>query len=221
MQKYKKYLFFIFLCCIFYFYGCFWVCFGRLKIATFKAGSLQPLRAVCFCSRHKRREQIYYFAGWCLLVSLLEVVTCIPLTLCLLVRVSRVLVGSGYLHTLNLVSLVRVSLLFVCLVVRPGWKWLPAYLGVRVLGSCALCPGWKWLPAYLEPCALLVRVSLWFVLVGSGYLHALNLVSLVRVSLCPGWKWLPAYLEPCVLGSCLAGSCALWFVLVGVVTCMP
>ena len=48
-----------------------------------------------------------------------------------------------------------------------------------------MCPGWKWLPAYLEPRvlvrALLVRVVR--VLVGSGYLHALNLVSLVGVSL--------------------------------------
>ena len=52
--------------------------------------------------------------------------------------------------------------------------------------------GWKWLPARLEPCALLVRVSLCLlvgVLVGSGYLHALNLVPagscllVVRVSL--------------------------------------
>ena len=64
-----------------------------------------------------------------------------------------------------------------------------------------MCPGWKWLPAYLEPRvlvrALLVRVVR--VLVGSGYLHALNLVSLVRVSLL-------------VRVAC---------VLVGVVTCMP
>jgi len=44
--------------------------------------------------------------------------------------------------------------------------------------------GWKWLPACLEPyacwfvspCALLVGVSLWLVLVGSDYLHALNLM---------------------------------------------
>ena len=66
-----------------------------------------------------------------------------------------VLIGSGYLHALNLVSLVR------ALLVRAGWKWLPAYLEPRVLVR-----------------ALLVRV-----LVGSGYLHALNLVSLVGVSL--------------------------------------
>ena len=90
-------------------------------------------------------------------------------------------------------------------------------------------------------CALLVRVSLWFVLVGSGYLHALNLVSLVRAGWCPGWKWLPACLETRVLGSCallvragwkwlpaclepriLVAWCALLVrVLVGVVTCMP
>ena len=69
----------------------------------------------------------------------------------------------------------------------PWLVWLPAYLEPRVPGSCVLgsCPGW------------------------CGYLHALNLVSLVRVSLvrallvcvvrvvgvpwfvCPGWKWLP------------------------------
>ena len=55
----------------------------------------------------------------------------------------------------------------------------------------------------------------WFVLVGSGYLDTLNLVSLVGVlgrfvvgvplvnvpcSSCPGWKWLPA---------CLGGWCVL------------
>ena len=58
------------------------------------------------------------------------------------------------------------------------------------------------------------------VLVGSGYLHALNLVSLlvgvslVRVS----WLvWLPAYLEPRAL---LVGV-SLVCVLVGVVTCIP
>ena len=68
-----------------------------------------------------------------------------------------VLVGSGYLHTLKLVSLVGV-------------------VGVaRVLvGS-----------GYLHALKLvsLVRVPCWFVLVGSGYLHALKLVSLVGVSL--------------------------------------
>ena len=61
-----------------------------------------------------------------------------------------VLVGSGYLHTLNLVSLIGVSWLV----------WLPAYLEPRALLVCA---GWKWLPTCLEPCVLvgvsLVRVS--------------------------------------------------------------
>ena len=71
-----------------------------------------------------------------------------------------------YLHALNLVSLVRVSLL-----VGAGWC---GYLHALNLVS-------------------LVGVSLVRVLVGSGYLHALNLVSLlVRVSLVrvvrAGWK---------------------------------
>ena len=78
------------------------------------------------------------------------------------------LVGSGYLHALNLVSLlVGVSL------VRAGW--------------CALLVG----SGYLHALNLvsLVRVPCWFVLVGSGYLHTLNLVSLVGVpGSCPGWK---------------------------------
>ena len=97
----------------------------------------------------------------------------------------RVLIGSGYLHALNLVSLVRAGscALLVRVVRVPGWKWLPAYLEPRVPGSCGSYPGWKWLPAYLEPCvlgwcALLVRI-----LIGSDYLHALNLVSLVRALL--------------------------------------
>ena len=73
-----------------------------------------------------------------------------------------------------------------CWFVCPGWKWLPAYLEPRVPGSCVLA-GW---------CALLVRAG-W-----CGYLHALNLVSLVRAGSCallvrallvrvarvPGWK---------------------------------
>ena len=58
-----------------------------------------------------------------------------------------VLVGSGYLHTLNLVSLIGVSWLV----------WLPTYLEPRVLAGWCV-PGWC-------------------VLVGSDYLHALNLVS--------------------------------------------
>ena len=94
-------------------------------------------------------------AGWC----------------ALLVRVVRVLVGSGYLHALNLVSLVGVSLVGVVGV--PWFVWF-------------VCPWLVWLPACLEPCVL---GSCWFVcLAGScpgwcGYLHALNLVSLVGVSL--------------------------------------
>ena len=126
-----------------------------------------------------------------------------------------VLVGSDYLHTLNLVSLVGVSLVRA-LLACPGWKWLPACLEPRVLAGWCV-PGSCWFvslvgSSYLHalnlvPCwfvfalcfagnffrprkarALLVRV-----LVGSGYLHALNLVSLVGVSLvragwCAGWK---------------------------------
>ena len=80
---------------------------------------------------------------------------------------SCVLVGSGYLEPRVLGSCVLVRALLVR-VVRAGWKWLPICLKPRVPGSC---PGW------------------------CGYLHALNLVSLVRV-----------------LG---------WCVLVGVVTCIP
>ena len=181
----------------------------RLQVVTFKAGSLQPLRAVCFCSRHKRREQIYFLlgggpgscvlvrAGWCALVRVLLV---------------RVLGWCGYLHALNLVSLVRVFLVragWCALLVCAGWfvslvgscpwlVWLPACLEPRVLGWCVLagsCPGWC---DYLHTLNLvsLVRVPCWFVSLvrallvraGScpgwcGYLHALNLVSLVRVSL--------------------------------------
>ena len=80
----------------------------------------------------------------------------------------RVLVGSGYLHTLNLVSLIGVSWLVwlpACLEPRAllfcaGWKWLPTCREPRALLVCA---GWKWLPTCLEPCVLvgvsLVRVS--------------------------------------------------------------
>ena len=94
------------------------------------------------------------------------------------------------------------------------------------------CPWLVWLPAYLEPC-----VPGSCVLVGSGYLHALNLVSLVRVSLVgvslvrAGWCALLVRVVRVLVGSgylhalnlvCLAGSCPGWFVsLVGVVTCMP
>ena len=69
------------------------------------------------------------------------------------------LVGSDYLHTLNLV---------------------PA-------GLCVLVVGVLVGSGYLH--TLLVGVSLWLVLVGSGYLHTLNLVPagscllVVRVSL--------------------------------------
>ena len=122
--------------------------------------------------------------GWCGYLHALNLVS--------LVRAGSCPGWCGYLHALNLVSLVRVSLVGVSLV-RAGW------------------------------CALLVRVVR--VLVGSGYLHTLNLVSLVGVSLVRvSWLvWLPARLEPCVLGSCALLVRVLgWFVsLVGVVTCMP
>ena len=50
------------------------------------------------------------------------------------------------------------------------------YLGACVLvGVFLIGVGWKWLPGYLEPCALVVGVSLVGVL-GGGYLHALELV---------------------------------------------
>ena len=113
MQKYKKYLFFIFLCCIFILSV---VC--RLQVATFKAGSLQPLRAVCFCSRHKRREQIYF-----LLVGVPGSCWLVWLPACL---ETRVLVGVSW---------------FVWLV---SWLvWLPACLETRVPGWCVLVrAGW-------------------------------------------------------------------------------
>ena len=108
------------------------------------------------------------------------------------------LVGSDYLHTLNLVPCWLVSPR--ALLVRAGWKWLPACLETRVPGSCVLVP-------------------CWFVLVGSDYLHALKLVPagwcLLVVRAC--WKWLPARLEPCacwLVSPC--GSC-----LLEVITCMP
>ena len=75
---------------------------------------------------------------------------CIPGSCALLVRI---LIGSGYLHTLNLVSLVRVSLL------------------VGVLG---------WFD-YLHTLNLVSLVRVARILVGSGYLHTLNLVCLVGV----------------------------------------
>ena len=111
----------------------------------------------------------------------------------------RVLVGGGYLHALNLVSLVR------ALVV--GW-WL----------EVVTCMPWS---LCLGACALEL-VPWWFVL-GGGYLHTLVVRALVVVTCMPwslflglcvpdwcAWKWLPAYLGACVLGSCLAGSCPGW-----------
>ena len=123
-----------------------------------------------------------------------------------------VLVGSGYLHALELVPW-----WLVCLV--GSWLACPLlmYLGARAL---VVRVGWKWLPACLEPCALLVGVSLvgvlgggylhalelvpwWFVLVGSGYLHALVVgVSLCTLVVCP---WLV-----CLVGSWLVVTCMPW-----------
>ena len=89
----------------------------------------------------------------------------------------------GYLHTLKLVSLVRVSWLV----------WLPAYLEPRALlvrVACVLVGS-----GYLHALNLVPCWFVWFVLVESGYLHTLNLVSLVGVSLvrvpcgwCACWK---------------------------------
>ena len=107
---------------------------------------------------------------------------------------------------------------FVC----PWLVWLPACLEPCVPGSC---PGWcvpgscgwctllVWLPACLEP-RVPGSCALWFVLVGSDYLHTLNLVP---TGSCALWfvswlVWLPACLEPRAL---------LVRALVGVVTCMP
>ena len=118
--------------------------------------------------------------------------------------------------------------------VRAGWKWLPAYLEPCVPGSC---PWLVWLPACLEPCipgscvlgwcgylhalnlVSLVGVSLVRVLVGSGYLHALNLVSLVRVSLLVRVLVGSDYLHTLNLVSLV--RVLGWCFLVGVVTCMP
>ena len=116
--------------------------------------------------------------GWCGYLHALNLVSLVGVS-----WLVRVLVGSRYLHALNLVSLVRVvGVLGWC----PGWKWLPTYLEPRVLGWCVLvgsCPWLVWLPACLEPCILG-----WCVLGWCGYLHALNLVSLVGVSLVrAGW----------------------------------
>jgi len=112
----------------------------------------------------------------------------------------------GYLHTLKLVSLVRVSWLV----------WLPAYLEPRALLVCAgwsgylhalnlvswlVCPwfvSWLvWLPACLEPRALLVRVLVgvvtcmpwtscpWFV--PCWFVSWLEVVTCIPWTLCPGW----------------------------------
>ena len=136
------------------------------------------------------------------------------------------LVVGGYLCTLELVScwLVLGRFVVTCMpwsLCLGGWCWLEVVTctpwSLCLAGSC---PWLVWLPACLEPRALLVRV-----LVGGGYLHALNLVSLVCAlvvgwwlevvtcmpwSLCLGacalvvraWWWLPAYLG----GSCLGGG---------------
>ena len=155
-----------------------------------------------------------------------------------------VLVGSGYLHALNLVPCWLVCPCGWCvLVVRACWKWLPACLETRaLLVGVSLCvfvgsgylhtlnlvpcwfvswlvrAGWKWLPTCLETRAC------WFVLVGSGYLHTLKLVPAGSCVLVPCWFVLvgSGYLHTLKLvpaGSCVLVPC--WFVLVGVVTCMP
>ena len=75
------------------------------------------------------------------------------------------------------------------LLVRAGWKWLPARLEPRVPGWCVLgsCPGWKWLPACLGVCALL-----------GGSLVGSSLV----VGSCAWLVWLPACLETRALLVC-------------------
>ena len=116
---------------------------------------------------------------------------CLAGSCLLVVRVSLwfVLVGSGYLHALNLLPAGS-----CLLVVRACWKWLLACLETRILVAwCALlvCLGWKWLPACLETRVL-----------GSCLAGSCWLVS---------WLvWLPARLEPRVLGLCVPGSCPGW-----------
>ena len=115
----------------------------------------------------------------------------------MLVRVACVLVGSGYLHALNLVSLVRVSWFVPCwcalVGVLVGVLVGSDYLHALNLVSLLVCPWLKWLPACLEPrvpgsCVLgwCVPGSCWLVCLAGwcGYLHALNLVSLVRAGSC-------------------------------------
>ena len=79
-----------------------------------------------------------------------------------------------------------------------------------------MCPGWC---GYLHALNLvsLVRVPCWFVwlvLLGSGYLHALNLVSLVRVVGVARVLVGSDYLHALNLVSLVRVPC--WFVLVGV-----
>ena len=66
--------------------------------------------------------------------------------------------------------------------------WLPACLEPCVLAGWCVpgsCPWLKWLPAYLEPRVLgWCVLAGWCALVGSGYLHTLNLVSLVGAGSC-------------------------------------
>ena len=109
----------------------------------------------------------------------------------------RFVVG-GYLHALELV---------LCWLVCLVGSWLVCPL-LMYLGACVLagsCPCWfvvrGWLPACLEPRVLLVGVLGRFVV--GGYLHALNLVSLVGVSLVG--SWLAVTCMPWSL--CLGGSC--------------
>ena len=149
-----------------YFYLLFYLAYF-LKTLLVPAGSSALLVGVCSC----------VFVG----IGYLHALNLVPCWLVSARALWLVLVGSGYLHTLNLVPCWLVSpcaCWLVCLVVRACWKWLPAYLEPR---AC-------WFVWFV---CLVVGV-----LVGSGYLHALNLV--------PCWL-----VSPC--GSCL----------LEVVTCMP
>ena len=158
-----------------------------LEVVTCMPWWFVPWWLVCPCVP-------WWLVGWWLAV------TCVPWSLCFAgwcVLVVRVLVGSDYLHALNLVSWLVCpgSCALWCFLVGvvtcmpwslclglcpgsclagscPGWKWLPAYLGACVLGSC------------LEPRALVAGR-----LVVGGYLCALELVpwwfvSLVEVVTC-------------------------------------
>ena len=121
------------------------------------------------------------------------------------VSLVRVLVGSDYLHALNLVSLVGVLGRFVVGVPLVNVPW-------------SSCLGWC---GYLHALNLVSLVGV----LGGGYLHALNLVPWWLVSLvgswlvCPllmylvaralvvrvGWKWLPARLGGWCVLVCLGG----------------